>query len=258
MSRFRASPLWIVVLLAAFWLPPAARAQSLEPPEPRMMDPIGGPSYWQGSADHLPSLPGVTERQILDHALTMPAVQALLEEAARRGYVRYPEHDRAVIQSEPRLVGALLSLEKPGFSPPPGTQGAPLIQVISTDVYGNPRTSSSLYFVLVDEASHAVRTADDEPSMLEDGALEIHDGYAGGGGGSVRLHPTLKIPPRLKYCGTRFGVCSFTRNAACVVMSLTPGPYPWQVRVISLAVCSILQTGYCLEQFVDCMYQQKP
>jgi hypothetical protein len=246
--RFFALPALLLGLTAS----PAAAAQL--PRDPLKLDPGEGPGYWHGSADHLPSLPGMTERQILDHAHTMPAVQELLREAERRGYVRHPRYDRALVQNDPRRVLALLSLEKPNFSPPPGANGAPLLQVATVDVYGSPRTSTSLLFVIVEEATGNVHTADEEPSMPDDRTIEILDGPPGGGPGPVRLHPEWTPSPQLAYCGKRFLVCSAAANIACVLQALYPPSQPWQAKVIRLAVCSVLSTSFCVLDFIDCLH----
>ncbi len=218
-----------------------------------MLDPMGGPGYWHGSDQHLPSLPGTSERQILDHALTMPAVQELLREADRRGYLRRPEYDRAIVRNDPRVVAAFLALEKPGFSPPPGENGAPIVQITTADAYGTPRTASALCFVLVHEVTGAVRTADEEPTMPDDGTVEYLEGARrGGGAGPIRLHPEWQPTPLQKHCTKRYLVCAAAGNLACILQAIYPAE-PWQVKVIRIAICVVTATTGCLVDFVDCI-----
>lgn len=215
------------------------------------MDPVGGITYWHGGPGQLPNHPGVTESELLEHALTMPAVQELFAEAERRGYLRHPENDRGFVRNDPRLVGALFSFEKPGLSLA-GEFGAPLLSVTTADVFGTPRTVVSLTLVLVDEATGAVRTADEEPSLPGDATVEYQTGGAGGGSGQIRLHPEWEPTPQQKYCAKHFLICSATSNLGCVLQSYNPGD-PAQVRVLRIALCAISVTVACLGEFFSCL-----
>ena len=88
-----AGVLWIAITAPA----PVARAQT-GAPAPRRLEPVGGTTYWHGGLAQLPNHPGVTEEELLAHAFTMPAVQELLAEAERRGYLRHPEDDRGFVR----------------------------------------------------------------------------------------------------------------------------------------------------------------
>ena len=93
------------------------------------------------------------------------------------------------------------------------------VQVTTVESYGVPRTTSSLAFVLVNETTGEVRTADDEPSMPEDVWVEYQDGGGGGAGdeGPTRLHPQWQPTPVQKHCGKRYLICAATGNVACVL-----------------------------------------
>jgi hypothetical protein len=222
-------------------------------PLPRRLDPAGGATYWHGSAYQLPNHPGVTEAEILDHALTMPAVQELLSEAERRGYLRHAENDRGFVRSDPRMVGALLCFEKPGLDLS-GEFGAPVLSVTTTDVYGTPRTAISLTVLLVDEATGAVRTADEETSLPGDGTIEYLDAaFSGGGPGRHQVHPESWSPtPQQKMCAKQLVICAAAANIGCVLQSFDPAA-PAQVRVLRITLCAITVTVACLGDFVNCL-----
>jgi len=230
---------------------PVVHAQS-DLPTPRRLEPVGGASYWHGGPGQLPNHPGVTEAELLEHALTMPAVQELFAEAERRGYLRHPEHDRGFVRSDPRMVGALFSFEKPGLSVD-GEFGAPLLSVTTADVYGTPRTVISLTLVLVDEATGAVRTADEEPSLPGDGTIEyVEERPSGGGSGRFQMHPEWDATPTQKTCAKKFFICSATANFGCVMQSLYPSE-PAQSRVLRIALCALTVTVACLGEFFSCL-----
>ena len=239
-------------LLVAVTTPaPVAHAET-GAPTPRRLEPVGGATYWHGGPGQLPNHPGVTEEEILAHAFTMPAVQELLAEAERRGYVRHPNDDRGFVRSDPRMVGALLSFEKPGLSLD-GEFGAPLLSVTTVDVYGTPRTAVSLMLVLVDEATGAMRTADDEPSLPGDGTIEYMAGSASGGGSGLHMvHPQWNPTPHTKSCTRKFLICSAAANFGCVIQSLYP-PEPPQIRVLRIALCAITVTVACIGELASCL-----
>ena len=252
--RAPAARLWGIPLLLLLAVGGHVSAHS-ETRLPLRMDPTGGPTYWSGSSALLPNHPGVTESEILEHALTMPAVQELLAEAERRGYLRHPESDRGFVRSSPRMVGALLALEKPGFSPPPGETGGPLLYVTTVDVYGTPRTITALTLLLADESNGTVRTADEEPTLPDDGTVEfLASASSGGGSGRYQVHPEGSYTPQRKYCTKRFVYCAAFGSAGCVVQALLP-PEPTQVKVIRIVLCAAAATLSCLGDFFQCLDQ---